>query len=83
MLPDNLELQIFKYVHLALGHLGVDKCLEEIKYVFHIKDLGRKLRKFIACCDICQRTKHPNRSVDVKEKHHFPKKPGEVCAIDI
>ena len=83
MLPNNLELKIFKYVHLALGHLGVDKCLEEIKYVFHIKDLGRKLRKFIACCDICQRTKHPNRCVDVEEKHHFPKKPGEVCAIDI
>jgi len=83
MLPNNLKQKIFKYVHPSLGHLGMAKCSEEIKYVFHVKDLGRKLRQFIACCDVCQKTKHPNRSVDVKEKHHFPKKPGDVCAVDI
>ena len=83
MLPNNLEQKLFKYVHLSLGHLGVDKCSEEIKHVFHVKGLGRKLRKFIVCCDICQKTKHPNRSVEVEEKHHFPKKPGDVCAVDI
>jgi transposase InsO family protein len=78
-----LSRKFSEYVHLSLGHLGVDKCLEEIKYVFHVKDLGRKLRKFIAYCLVCQKTKHPNRSVDVEEKHHFPKKPGDVCAVDI
>jgi len=83
MLPDNLEQKIFKYVHLSLGHLGVDKCLEEIKCVFHVRNLGRKLSKFIACCDVCRKTKHPNSSVDVEKKHHFPKKPGDVCAADI
>jgi hypothetical protein len=61
----------------------VDKCSEEMKYVFYIKDLGRKLRKCIACCDVCQKNKHPNRSTDVEEKHNFPRKPGEVCAVDI
>lgn len=83
LLPDNLESRIFKYVHLSLGHVGVDKCLEEIKCCFHVRNLGRKLRKFIACCDVCQKTKHPNRSVDIEEKHHLPKKPGDVCALDI
>jgi hypothetical protein len=78
VLPNNLEQKMFKYVHLSLGHLGVDKSLDDIKYVFQVKALGRKLRKFIACCDICQRTKCPNRSVDVEEKHHFPKKPGDM-----
>jgi len=70
-------------MHMSLGHLDVDKCLEEIKCVFHVRNLCRKLRKFIVCCDVCQKTKHPNRSVDVEEKHHFPKKPGDVCAVDI
>jgi hypothetical protein len=83
MLPAQLERKLFKYVHLSLGHVGVDKCVEEIKYVFYIKGLGRKMRKFIAYCDMCQRTKHPNRATDVEERHHFPKKPGEVCAVDI
>jgi hypothetical protein len=83
MLPDNLEQKLLRYVHLSLGHLGVDKCSEEIKYVFHVHDLGRKLTKYISCCDVCQKVKHPNRAIDVEEKHHFPRKPGDVCAIDI
>jgi hypothetical protein len=83
MLPNNPEQKLFKYVLFSLGHLGVDKCSEDIKYVFNVKDLGRKLRKFIACCDVCQKTKHPNRSTDVEEKHHFPRKPDDVCAVDI
>ena len=83
MLPAGLENKVFKYVHYTLGHVGVDKCLEEIKYVFHVTNIGRKLRKFIACCDICQRNKHPNRSFTVEEKHHLPEKPGDVCALDI
>jgi hypothetical protein len=83
MLPSCLEQKIFKFVHFTLGHSGVDKCMEEIKYMFHVRNLGRKLRKFIAYCDVCQRCKHPNRSFTVEERHHLPEKPGDVCAIDI
>ena len=83
MLPDNLEQKLLKYIHLSLGHLGVDKCLEEIKYLFHVHNLGRKLKQYISCCDVCQKVKHPNRATEVEEKHHFAKKPGDVCAIYI
>ena len=78
MLPSCLEQRLIQYVHLSLGHLGVDKCSEEIKYIFHVNNLGRKLRRFIACCDVCQKVKHPNRSIDVEERHHLPKKPGDI-----
>ena len=83
MLPSCLEQKILKFVHCSLGHLGVDKCVEEIKYVFHVRNLGRKVRKFIANCDLCQRCKHPNRSFTIEERPHLPEKPGDVCAIDI
>jgi hypothetical protein len=83
VLPSCLELNIFKFVHFKLGHLGVDKCVEEGKYIFHVRNLGRKLRKFIAHCDVCQRCKHPNRLFTVEQRHHLPEKPGDVCAIDI
>jgi len=83
MFPGCLEQNIFKFVHFTLGHPGVDKCMEEIKYMFHIRNPGRKLRKFIAHCDLCQRYKHPNRSFTVEERHHLPEKPGDVCAIDV
>jgi hypothetical protein len=83
VLSSCLEQKIFKFVHFPLGHLGVDKCMEEIKYMFHIRNFGRKLRKFIAHCDVCQQCKHPNRSFTVEEIFHLPEKPGDVCAVDI
>ena len=51
MLPSTLDNPVIKYVHTSLGHLGVDKCMDQIAHSFHIKNLGRKIRKFIARCD--------------------------------
>jgi hypothetical protein len=41
MLPSCLEQKLFKFVHFTLEHSGVDKCMEEIKYMFHVRNLGR------------------------------------------
>jgi hypothetical protein len=43
MLPKELEIPIFKYVHQSLGHLGTNKCLHQISAMFYIKNLGRTL----------------------------------------
>jgi len=83
MLPECLERKIMLFVHTSLGHLGSDKCNAEIKDTFHFRGLSRKLRKFIATCDLCQRTKHMNRAYDVAERHHLPHLPGELCAVDL
>jgi len=65
------------FVHTALGHLGSDQCYAEIKGTFHFRNLGRKLRNFIAAYDLWQRTEHMNRAYDVAEKHHLPKRPDK------
>ena len=83
MLPTCLEAKMFRFVHHTLGHLDVDKCLEEIRYVFQVRELGKKLMRCIASCGVCQRVKHPNRSFTIEEKHPFPKRPGDICAVDI
>jgi len=80
MLPERLEQKVMKFVHTSMGHLGSDKCYAEIKGTFYFRNLGRKL---ITACDLCQRTKHTNRAYDVTERHHFPKRPGELCAVDL
>jgi len=41
------------------------------------------MRKFIACCDTCQRVKFPNRATTMEERSHLPSKPGALCAIDL
>jgi len=61
VLPECLEEKVMTFVHASLGHLGSNKCYVEIKDTFHFRNLGRKLRKFISACDLCQRTKHMNR----------------------
>ena len=83
MLPSCLEQKVIEYAHASLGHLGVDKCLNQIGQSLHMKNLGRKIRKFIACCDLCQRAKHPTQSYTIEEKHHLPTKPGDLCAVDL
>ena len=55
------------FVYTALGHLRSDQFYAEIKGTFHLRNLGRKLRKFIAACELCQRTEHMNRANDVAE----------------
>jgi transposase InsO family protein len=57
--------------------------MQQIKQAYHLKNLGHKLRKFIACCDTCQRVKFPNRAIIVEERSHLPTKPGSLCAIDL
>jgi len=62
MLPSCLEQKAIEYAHASFGHLGVDKCLNQIGKSLHMKNIGRKIRKFIACCDLCQRAMHPTQS---------------------
>jgi hypothetical protein len=47
-----------------------------------LKNIGRKVQKFVASCDTCQRVKHPNRALDIEERSHLPEGPGELCSID-
>ena len=83
VLPACLEEKVLQYTHTSLGHLGVEKCIHQIKQAYHIKNLGHKVRKFIACCDTCQRVKFPNRAITTEERNHLPTKPGSLCAIDL
>jgi ribonuclease HI len=83
MLPLCLEQKVMEYTHTKLGHLGVDKRMDQIGQSLHLKNVGRKIRKFIACCNLCQRAKHPTQSYTIQERHHLPTKPGDLCAIDL
>ena len=74
---------VINYVHASLSHLGVDKCMDQIALSFHIMNLGRKIIKFIARCDTCQRVKYPNKSYTTQERSYLPARPGELCALDL
>ena len=83
VLPTNLEISVIRYVHTSLGHLGTEKCIAQIANIFHVKGLGRKVRKFISLCDTCQQVIYTNRSCAVQNPSHLPTKPGDICAVDL
>ena len=57
--------------------------MHQIKQAYHLKNLGHNVRKFLACCDTCQKVKFPNRAIITEERSHIPTKPGSLCAIDL
>ena len=83
MLPSSLENKVIKFVHFSLGHAGSEKCIAEIAHTFYVKNLGRKVRKILFCCDVCQHVKHPNRSYEIESRSHLPEKSGDLCALDL
>ena len=82
-MPACLEERAIQYTHTSLGHLGVKNCMQQIKQAYQLKNLGHKLRTFLACCDTCQRVKFPNRAIIVEEMSLLPTKPGSLCAVDL
>lgn len=68
------QRKVMKLFHTSLG---IDKCYTEINHTFHFKHLGRKLRKFIATCDLCPKTKQMNRAYKVKDRYHLLESPGD------
>ena len=83
VLPACLEERASQYTHTSLGHLGVEKCKQQIKQAYYLKNLGHKVHKFIECCGICQRLKFPNRAITMEERSHLPTKPGSLCTINL
>jgi hypothetical protein len=83
VLPKNLEYKVIEFVHALLGHQGTDKCMYEISLSFYLKNLGRKVRKFVSQCDICQRAKHPSKAYEIVSGSHLPTKPGELVTLDL
>jgi transposase InsO family protein len=82
-LPSSLENKVISCVHRSSGHQGTDRCMHDIALTFYVRSLGRKVRKLVSRCDVCQRVKHPNRSYEIESRSHLPKGPGELMALDL
>ena len=73
-MPSSLENKVIKFVHLSLGHARSEKFIVGIAYTFYVKNLGRKVRKILSYCDICQHVKYPNRSYEIEIRSPLPRK---------
>jgi hypothetical protein len=82
VVPRELEEKLITYVHLEKGHAGTDKCVRSINAMFHLKNLGRKTRKLLALCEVCQKVKFPNWKYEVENRPHLPERKGQLVSVD-
>jgi hypothetical protein len=82
VVPRELEEKLITYVHLEKGHAGTDKCIRIINGMFYVKNLGRKTRKLLSLCEICQKVKFPSWKYDIETRPHLPEKRGQLVSVD-
>jgi hypothetical protein len=82
VIPRELEERFINYVHLAKGHAGTDKCVRIINKNFYLMNLGRKTRKLLASCEVCQVVKFPNWKYHVENRPHLPERKGQLISVD-
>jgi hypothetical protein len=69
IVPRNLQYWV---IELYIHYQGTDKCIQQIFQSLHLKNLGRKVRRYIAHCDICQHVQHPNLAFEIISQSHVP-----------
>lgn len=81
--PQTLISTVIVSIHEEIGHFGAKKCLMVLLENFHFGNMARLTRKLIACCDLCQRTKHSNKVSHGVYQPIIPYNIGQLVATDI
>lgn len=82
-IPKSLISDIIIGVHEEIGHFGAKKCLVILLENFHFSNMSRLTRQLVACCDLCQRTKHANKVSHGVFQPIIPTNIGHLVSTDI
>ena len=65
------------------GHVGVDKTIERITRCYTFSQMAKKVKEYVANCDVCQRIKHPrHKPYGLLQEIPLPDAPWECIAFD-
>ena len=81
--PKVWVVRLVQYVHSSYAHYGADKIFLLIKDLIYWKNMFRDIRKILAKCDVCLRTKFPNRYYQGAMQNIIPKGKNDLVAIDL
>lgn len=80
--PSELESDLIKTFHESMCHAGSERVSLNIAENFYIKKLGRKVRRIISSCDLCQRAKSMNISYDIPINPIIREAPNDLVCLD-
>jgi hypothetical protein len=81
--PSSHVEKLVRHIHTGYAHFGAQKVAMIAREKFFWKNMGKQIRSIIRSCDVCQRTKHPNRNYSGQMQNIIPSQPREVCALDL
>ena len=81
-IPSSMETDLIQSFHTGLAHSGVERTVLTMSEHLYVKQLGRKARKLIAKCELCQKAKELNIRYDVDFHSVLREKALELVCID-
>lgn len=80
--PVEMESNVIRFSHEEIGHLGADKCFDQIRRHYWFPGMRLKIEKFIKNCIQCIMCSSPVR-LNRKNLHSIPKIPVPFHTIHI
>lgn len=71
--PSEMENNVIQLIHEKIGHLGINKCYDQIRFHYWFPSMKEKIKKFIENCLRCIMHSEPPRLA--RTLHMIPKKP--------
>ena len=80
--PEGLAPRLIKFTHAKLAHPGYSKTLSYIKMHFSWDGMNAQVKKYVLGCDLCQRVKGLNYSMEGAFGMVPAGKPTELVTVD-
>lgn len=82
VVPKELRKNLIDEVHERMGHLGAYKTYAELSRTYYWPGIQSDVKKRVVACDLCQRVKTQNFTMEGSYMHVRAKKPNELLCID-
>lgn len=82
VIPGCLVKTLVKSIHEKLGHMGSYKTFQYINSYFYWKKMREFIKKYTQSCDLCQRVKTLNYSMQGEYQRVMADRPNDLVTID-
>lgn len=80
--PTVITGKLIWHYHYELGHFGALKVYNVLKRHFHWKGMWKQTKRLLGTCDLCQKTKGRNCSLEGAVQPIITREVGELISID-
>jgi hypothetical protein len=81
-LPQTCVDDLVWYYHHLFGHFGAAKIYGSMRRFYHFPKMHATIRKILKTCDLCQKTKFPNKNLQGPIHPILVDNPGDLICVD-